>query len=136
MINPKRLLDDLKRLLHRLEADLRERAGTVAELHELQQREYRAARETGRTGESFKRRWNTEPWEEQEKRALRHWLLDRLEDERYWPEPQLQTTRFWPASPNSSHGSNSGTTTSTPTTMSAWETSSRFFCTASSSSAA
>jgi hypothetical protein len=41
----------------------------------------------------YKRRWNTEPWEEQEKRALRSWLLDRLEDERYWPEPQLQTTR-------------------------------------------
>ena len=41
----------------------------------------------------YKRRWNTEPWEEQEKRALRNWLLDRLEDERYWPEPSLQTTR-------------------------------------------
>jgi Domain of unknown function (DUF7008)/Eco57I restriction-modification methylase len=41
----------------------------------------------------YKRRWNTEPWEEQEKRALKSWLLDRLEDERYWPEPQLQTTR-------------------------------------------
>ena len=53
LINPKRLLDDLKRLLRRLEADLRERAGTVAELHELLQREYRAAREAGRTGESF-----------------------------------------------------------------------------------
>ena len=35
----------------------------------------------------YKRRWNSEPWEEQEKHALRHWLLDRLEDERYWPEP-------------------------------------------------
>jgi hypothetical protein len=53
LINPKRLLDDLKRLLRRLEADLRERAGTVAELAELLQREYRAAREAGRTGESF-----------------------------------------------------------------------------------
>jgi hypothetical protein len=41
----------------------------------------------------YKRRWNTEPWEEQEKRALRHWLLDRLESAAYWPEPQLQTTR-------------------------------------------
>ena len=28
----------------------------------------------------YKRRWNTEPWEEQEKRALKNWLLDRLED--------------------------------------------------------
>ena len=41
----------------------------------------------------YKRRWNTEPWEEQEKRALRGWLLDRLETAPYWPEPQLQTTR-------------------------------------------
>ena len=34
LINPKRLLDDLKRLLRHLEADLRERAGTVVELTE------------------------------------------------------------------------------------------------------
>lgn len=27
----------------------------------------------------YKRRWNTEPWEEQLKRSLRSWLLDRLE---------------------------------------------------------
>lgn len=27
----------------------------------------------------YKRRWNTEPWNEQLERALRHWLLDRLE---------------------------------------------------------
>jgi hypothetical protein len=53
MIHPKRLLDDLKRLLRRLEADLRERAGTVAELAELLQHEYQAAREARRTGESF-----------------------------------------------------------------------------------
>lgn len=33
----------------------------------------------------YKRRWNTESWDEQEKRALRDWLLDRLETERYWP---------------------------------------------------
>jgi hypothetical protein len=32
----------------------------------------------------YKRRWNTESWEEQEQRALREWLLDRLETERYW----------------------------------------------------
>jgi hypothetical protein len=42
----------------------------------------------------YKRRWNTEPWEEQEKRALRGWLLDRLETAPYWPELQLQTTRM------------------------------------------
>jgi hypothetical protein len=41
----------------------------------------------------YKRRWNLEPWEEQEKRALRNWLLDRLEGETYWPVPQVQTTR-------------------------------------------
>ena len=33
----------------------------------------------------YKRRWNTEPWEAQEERALRNWLLDRLEDARHWP---------------------------------------------------
>jgi hypothetical protein len=41
----------------------------------------------------YKRRWNTERWEEQERRGLRNWLLDRLEDGRYWQEPSLQTTR-------------------------------------------
>ena len=41
----------------------------------------------------YKRRWNLEPWDEQEKRALRNWLLDRLEGETYWPEAQMQTTR-------------------------------------------
>ncbi len=40
----------------------------------------------------YKRRWNREPWEEQEKRALRDWLLDRLEDPRYWPEPRVTST--------------------------------------------
>jgi hypothetical protein len=32
-----------------------------------------------------KRRWNLEPWDEQETRALRAWLLDRLESPAYWP---------------------------------------------------
>lgn len=32
----------------------------------------------------YKRRWATEPWEKQVERALRGWLLDRLEDERFW----------------------------------------------------
>jgi hypothetical protein len=41
----------------------------------------------------YKRRWNLDPWDEQEKRALRNWLLDRLEGETYWPESQMQTTR-------------------------------------------
>jgi hypothetical protein len=41
----------------------------------------------------YKRRWNLDPWDEQEKRSLRNWLLDRLEGTTYWPEPQMQTTR-------------------------------------------
>jgi hypothetical protein len=40
----------------------------------------------------YKRRWSAEPWEEQEQRALRNWLLDRLEDKRYWPRIELQST--------------------------------------------
>lgn len=40
----------------------------------------------------YKRRWNREPWEEQEKRALRDWLLDRLEQASYWPEPRVIST--------------------------------------------
>lgn len=39
----------------------------------------------------YKRRWNTEPWEDQQNRALRDWLLNRLEDARYWPRPELTT---------------------------------------------
>jgi len=42
----------------------------------------------------YKRRWNTESWESQLERALKSWLLDRLEDPRYWPrdgEPRLQS---------------------------------------------
>ena len=37
----------------------------------------------------YKRRWNTEPWEQQQERALREWMLTRLEDPRYWPAPEL-----------------------------------------------
>jgi hypothetical protein len=33
-----------------------------------------------------KRRWNWESWEDLEQRALRTWLLDRLELARYWPD--------------------------------------------------
>jgi hypothetical protein len=35
-----------------------------------------------------KRRWATDPWPDQERRALRAWLLDRLERERLWSDPQ------------------------------------------------
>lgn len=37
----------------------------------------------------YKRRWNTERWTSQQDRALREWLLNRLEDARYWTECQL-----------------------------------------------
>lgn len=40
----------------------------------------------------YKRRWDTDPWAEQEQRALKNWLLDRLEDKRYWPGVELQST--------------------------------------------
>jgi hypothetical protein len=45
----------------------------------------------------YKRRWNSEPWEEQTQRALKQLLLDRLESRHYWPDPSaaaptLQTT--------------------------------------------
>jgi len=39
----------------------------------------------------YKRRWNVEPWDEQVQRALRLWLLDRLETPAYWPEVALTT---------------------------------------------
>jgi hypothetical protein len=39
----------------------------------------------------YKRRWNTEPWHDQQQRALRHWLLDRLETSRYWPAAESQS---------------------------------------------
>ena len=44
----------------------------------------------------YKRRWNIEPWEEQEQRALKNWLLDRLEMSNYRKgtkdNPKLTTT--------------------------------------------
>ncbi|MGP7813740.1 BREX-2 system adenine-specific DNA-methyltransferase PglX [Glutamicibacter soli] len=36
----------------------------------------------------YKRRWATEPWEKQQERALRGWLLDRLEDRSFWFDAQ------------------------------------------------
>jgi len=37
----------------------------------------------------YKRRWNMDPWEEQERYFLRLWLLRRMEDARYWSSPEL-----------------------------------------------
>lgn len=36
----------------------------------------------------YKRRWSTEPWEKQVDRALRGWLLDRLEARKFWFDAQ------------------------------------------------
>ena len=41
----------------------------------------------------YKRRWNVESWHNQERRALRRWLLDRLESPAYWPVVRLATVR-------------------------------------------
>lgn len=43
----------------------------------------------------YKRRWQSEPWEEMERDALRAWLLDRLEKPRFWDaaDPRIVTTR-------------------------------------------
>ncbi len=40
----------------------------------------------------YKRRWNDEPWETQQERALRRWLLERLEAPTLWSEIRLTTT--------------------------------------------
>jgi hypothetical protein len=70
VIDAKRLLDDLKRLLRRLEGDLRERAHTVAEMRGALEAEYQAARGAGRTGEAF------EVWRESMlTQAAAAWLL-------------------------------------------------------------
>ena len=36
----------------------------------------------------YKRRWAQEPWEKRQERALRDWLLDRLEQRRFWFDSQ------------------------------------------------
>jgi hypothetical protein len=36
----------------------------------------------------YKRRWLTEPWKKRIEKALREWLLDRLEDRAYWFDAQ------------------------------------------------
>jgi len=36
----------------------------------------------------YKRRWNDEPWEEQQKHSLRGWLLDRIEAPKLWSTPK------------------------------------------------
>ena len=41
----------------------------------------------------YKRRWNVESWRDQERRALRNWLLNRLASSDYRPEKRLATVR-------------------------------------------
>lgn len=36
----------------------------------------------------YKRRWAREPWEKKQEKALRNWLLDRLESREYWFDAQ------------------------------------------------
>ncbi len=36
----------------------------------------------------YKRRWSQEPWEKRQERALREWLLDRLEAKQFWFDAQ------------------------------------------------
>ena len=36
----------------------------------------------------YKRRWVQEPWEKRQERALRDWLLDRVEERRFWFDAQ------------------------------------------------
>ena len=38
----------------------------------------------------YKRRWLREPWDDQVRRALKSWLLDRLESGHYWPDPAAE----------------------------------------------
>ncbi|MGW5666371.1 BREX-2 system adenine-specific DNA-methyltransferase PglX [Micromonospora sp. NPDC003776] len=40
----------------------------------------------------YKRRWATEPWEKRVEKALRRWLLDRLEARSYWFDAQGRPT--------------------------------------------
>lgn len=40
----------------------------------------------------YKRRWMIEPWERRQERAVREWLLDRLEDRRFWFDTQGRST--------------------------------------------
>jgi hypothetical protein len=53
MINPKQLLDDLKRLLRSLEDDIRNRCDERTEINERLMAEYRGAFEAKRTAQSF-----------------------------------------------------------------------------------
>jgi hypothetical protein len=42
----------------------------------------------------YKRRWNAESWDAQLQRALKNWLLDRLESHHFWPDPKEHEPRL------------------------------------------
>lgn len=70
MVETKRLLEDLKRLLKRLEDDLRERMASVPEMADRLRAEYHAARDAARTGAAF------EAWREEVlTQAAAAWVL-------------------------------------------------------------
>ena len=70
MVETKRLLEDLKRLLKRLEDDLRERTAAVPEMADRLRVEYHAARDAGRTGAAY------EAWREEVlTQAAAAWVL-------------------------------------------------------------
>lgn len=39
----------------------------------------------------YKRRWSFQPWEEQQRYALRNWLLDRMEKAHCWSVPEIRS---------------------------------------------
>jgi len=89
VIDSRRLLDALRRLLRQLEDDLRQRIEARADLDARLRAEWQAARDTGRVGASFA------DWREEEiTQAAAHWVLACvflrfLEDNRLVERPYL-----------------------------------------------
>jgi len=89
MIHPPRLLKDLQRQLKWLEDDLRERIGQVAEIDAGLRKQFRSAKEAGRTGDAY------EVWRDDFlTQAAVAWILGCvfvrfLEDNRLIPTPLL-----------------------------------------------
>ena len=84
----------------RLDADHRDSEPLARRLPQLVERRIKLIETNKEIGlierPEYKRRWNDEPWEDQEQRALRNWLLDRLETpkyrQRHEEHPELTTT--------------------------------------------
>lgn len=89
MINSSALLNDLRRVLRALEADLRVRIDEQASLSESLQAEWKNARDAGRTGVTY-----TEWLDDEITQAAVHWVLGCvylrfLEDNHYLERPYL-----------------------------------------------